>query len=575
MLTLAQMFSCRHLTHFIPEHQIKQCLHSSWAKNMECSHLIPDNCLTLANVKPLHVPTFPNIYHISGILSLPYAEIEEPFEAWYSETGEVSRIDYYDGQVITVQCEFQKPDGISYKISPETTETETNVMKCFQINGTIFDPVYAQPVIPNLHGFQFIKEDDYKGIHCSVWHNYTAIGKKENTYTMWIADSKDGPIPVHYEMKGFNTLFGGHYDKYEIDYNELMHYVDPNVFTVFEGLSCESFPGNGAEHRILANPIQDFIDNSMDNRTHNMFQEYKKQFNRDYEKDEKEHEIRKATFTHNMRYIHSMNRKLMSYRMEINHFTDRSVDEMSILNGRRRSTTPNKGQPFPTELYKSIVPPPSVDWRLYGAVTHVKDQAMCGSCWTFSSTGNIEGALFLKTGYLVHLSQQALIDCTWGFGNAACDGGEEWRAFEWMLKHGGIPTAESYGSYLGQNGFCHYNQSVFTAELEGYVNVTSGDMEALKIAIFKNGPVSVGMDASHKTFRFYSDGVYYDPNCRNARTDLDHAVLAVGYGTLAGQPYWLIKNSWSTIWGDDGYVLMSMEDNNCGITTDPLYVILI
>ncbi|GCB66828.1 hypothetical protein scyTo_0010151 [Scyliorhinus torazame] len=269
-----------------------------------------------------------------------------------------------------------------------------------------------------------------------------------------------------------------------------------------------------------------------------------------------------------------MNRKHLTYRMGINHFTDRSVDEMSILNGRLRSTTPNKGQPFPTELYKSIVPPPSVDWRLYGAVTPVKDQALCGSCWTFSSTGNIEGALFLKTGYLVHLSQQALVDCTWGFGNAACDGGEEWRAFEWMLKHGGIPTAESYGSYLGQNGFCHYNQSVFTAELEGYVNVTSGDMEALKIAIFKNGPVSVGIDASHKTFRFYSSGVYYDPNCRNTRTDLDHAVLAVGYGTLAGEPYWLIKNSWSTVWGDDGYVLMSMEDNNCGITTDPLYVIL-
>ncbi|GCB78230.1 hypothetical protein scyTo_0016801 [Scyliorhinus torazame] len=205
-----------------------------------------ENKRRVANVKPLRVPTFPNIYHISGILSLPYAEIEEPFEAWYNETGEVSRIDYYDG----------------------------------------------------LH---FIKEDDYKGIHCSVWHNFTVIGKKENTYTMWIANFQDEPIPVHYEMKGFNTLFGGHYDKYEIDYNELEHYVDPNVFTIVEGFSCESFPGNGAERNILANPIQDFIDNYMDTRTHNMFQEYKKQFNRDYDKDEKEHEIRKATFTHNMR----------------------------------------------------------------------------------------------------------------------------------------------------------------------------------------------------------------------------------------------------------------------------------
>ncbi|XP_067867119.1 counting factor associated protein D-like isoform X2 [Heterodontus francisci] len=472
------------------------------------------SCLSAVDVKTLQVPSFPKIYHVSGILSLPFAEIEEPFEAWYNLTGKVSRIDYYDGQVKTLQLGFEKPAGISYKISPETTETEINVIKCFQENGTIHDPVYAQPVIPNLKKFLFINEEDYKGRHCSVWQNVTLEGKKKNTYTMWIANSTNGSIPVHYEMKGYNTLFGGHYDKYEIDYNDLKYDVDPNVFKLYEGMSCKGFPGPEEEHRILVNPIQALIDTDKEDRAHNLFLYYKKKFNRDYEKDVREHEFRRNTFTHNMRYIHSMNRKNLTYKMEINHLTDRTVDEMLVLNGRLKRTTPNKGQPFPTVLYKSIVPPPSIDWRLHGAVTSVKDQAMCGSCWSFSATGNIEGALFQKTGYLVPLSQQMLIDCTWGFGNAACDGGEEWLAFEWILKHGGIATADSYGSYLGQNGFCHYNQSIMTAELKSYTNVTSGDSEALKMAIFKNGPVAVGMDAAHKSFRFYSSGVYYEPKCR-------------------------------------------------------------
>ncbi|XP_048450591.1 digestive cysteine proteinase 1-like [Rhincodon typus] len=124
------------------------------------------------------------------------------------------------------------------------------------------------------------------------------------------------------------------------------------------------------------------------------------------------------------------------------------------------------------------------------------------------------------------------------------------------------------------NGFCHYNQSTLIAKLNSYTSVTSGDREALKMAIFKNGPVAVGIDCAHKSFQFYSSGVYYEPECGNDLEDLNHAVLAVGFGTLAGQPYWLIKNSWSAYWGNDGYILMSMKDNNCGVATDAIYVTL-
>ncbi|KFO06219.1 Digestive cysteine proteinase 2, partial [Balearica regulorum gibbericeps] len=209
-----------------------------------------------------------------------------------------------------------------------------------------------------------------------------------------------------------------------------------------------------------------------------------------------------------------------------------------------------------------------------GAVTPVKDQAVCGSCWSFATTGAMEGALFLKTGVLTPLSQQVLIDCSWGFGNYACDGGEEWRAYEWIKKHGGIASTESYGTYKGQNGLCHYNQSEMLAKITGYVNVTSGNITAVKAAIYKHGPVAVSIDASHKTFSFYSNGIYYEPKCANELGTLDHAVLAVGYGVLQGETYWLIKNSWSTYWGNDGYILMAMKDNNCGVATEATYPIL-
>uniref|UniRef100_A0A8C8R9P9 Peptidase C1A papain C-terminal domain-containing protein n=1 Tax=Pelusios castaneus TaxID=367368 RepID=A0A8C8R9P9_9SAUR len=202
---------------------------------------------------------------------------------------------------------------------------------------------------------------------------------------------------------------------------------------------------------------------------------------------------------------------------------------------------------FPSYQVETVISPAT-----QGAVTPVKDQAMCGSCWSFATTGAMEGAFFLKTGVLTSLSQQILIDCSWGFGNYGCDGGEEWSAYEWIKKHGGIASTDSYGSYKGMA--CATSTSL-----------------TLKTAIYKNGPVAVSIDASHRSFSFYANGVYYEPKCGD---NLDHAVLAVGYGVLQGELYWLVKNSWSTYWGNNGYILMSMKDNNCGVATDATYPIL-
>ncbi|XP_033877529.3 digestive cysteine proteinase 2-like [Acipenser ruthenus] len=536
-----------------------------------CNWALIWSCVTvLLEGKPVaKAPDFGAVYHVSGVISLPYAEIQEPFEAWYNLTGGVSRINYYHGQVQTYQFGFEKPAGCSYKLTPETTETEVNVIKCFQVNGTKADPVLPQSVFPSLEGFQLVREEYFRGQLCEVWQNVTLEGKKKNTYTLWVSSAA---VPLHYEMRGYNTLLGSHYDKYEVDYSDFSLHPDPHAFSLPDGLQCTGFPGPGVEHRVLANPMQDFVSPYQEDRAHRLFGHFRDRFQRRY--GDEEHETRKHVFVHNLRYIHSMNRARLPFQLAVNPLSDRTAQELASLRGRKGRKTPNKGLPFPHEHYQSVLLPKSIDWRLYGAVTPVKDQAICGSCWSYATTGALEGALFLKTGSQVVLSQQMLVDCTWGFGNNGCDGGEEWRAYEWVMKHGGIATAESYGPYLGQNGFCHYNQSQLTAKVKSYTNVTSGDLEALKLAIFKNGPVAVSIDAAHKSFLFYSSGVYYEPQCGNTVNDLDHAVLAVGYGVLKGEPYWLVKNSWSTYWGNDGYVLMSMKDNNCGVATDATYVTL-
>uniref|UniRef100_A0A674J7Q0 Peptidase C1A papain C-terminal domain-containing protein n=1 Tax=Terrapene triunguis TaxID=2587831 RepID=A0A674J7Q0_9SAUR len=140
-----------------------------------------------------------------------------------------------------------------------------------------------------------------------------------------------------------------------------------------------------------------------------------------------------------------------------------------------------------------------------------------------------------------------------------------WLGLSWWRVADQLASSGSYPG-LAANGYCHYNSTELLANITGYVNVT-----ALRAAVFKNGPVAVSIDASLKSFIFYSNGIYYDPQCGES---LNHAVLAVGYGVLQEESYWLIKNSWSTFWGNDGYILLSMQDNNCGVATAATYPVL-
>jgi cathepsin L len=263
-----------------------------------------------------------------------------------------------------------------------------------------------------------------------------------------------------------------------------------------------------------------------------------------------------------------------SYHLAMNEFGDLLHHEfVAQMNGFKKRAKNDTSRPLgatyiaPAHVDKL---PNDVDWRTHGAVTPVKNQGQCGSCWSFSTTGALEAQHYRKTGVLTSLSEQNLVDCSRSYGNEGCNGGLMDNAFQYIKDNGGIDTEQSY-PYEGEDDKCRYNPKNKGAWDVGFVDVKEGDENALKTAIATAGPCSVAIDASHESFQFYSHGVYREPEC--SPENLDHGVLAVGYGVDEdGQAYWLVKNSWGTTWGDQGFIKMARnEDNMCGIASAASY----
>ncbi|XP_044513496.1 procathepsin L-like [Gracilinanus agilis] len=302
--------------------------------------------------------------------------------------------------------------------------------------------------------------------------------------------------------------------------------------------------------------------------------QWKAQYEKTYEVNEDN--WRRATWEKNLKMIEAHNLEYstgkQSFQMRMNKFGDMTTEEFKqLLNGYNfnASQRRTKGSRLREPLIAQI--PESVDWREKGYVTPVKDQGQCGSCWAFSATGAIEGQWFRKTGKLISLSEQNLVDCSSSEGNDGCCGGFVNSAFQYVKENGGIDTEECY-PYDEEVKICKYQPECSGANITGFVDIPSGQERALMEAVATEGPISVNIDSEKKSFRFYHSGVYFEPQCSSSF--LTHAVLVVGYGSegIDGKKYWIVKNSWSEVWGDHGYILMAKDENNhCGIATAASY----
>uniref|UniRef100_A0A914YBK6 Cathepsin L n=1 Tax=Panagrolaimus superbus TaxID=310955 RepID=A0A914YBK6_9BILA len=230
----------------------------------------------------------------------------------------------------------------------------------------------------------------------------------------------------------------------------------------------------------------------------------------------------------------------VSFKIGINHIADLPFSEYQKLNGYRRlygdSNAQKNSSHWLSPLNADI--PESLDWREHGYVTDVKNQGMCGSCWAFSATGSLEGQHKRSSGNLVSLSEQNLVDCS---------------------------------AKYGTQKKCHFKKATVGADDTGFVDLPAGDEEQLKVAVATQGPISVAIDAGHRSFQLYKEGVYFESQCSPEM--LDHGVLVVGYGTDPKHgDYWIVKNSWGETWGESGYIRMARnKKNHCGIATKASY----
>ncbi|VDL17400.1 unnamed protein product [Hymenolepis diminuta] len=270
-----------------------------------------------------------------------------------------------------------------------------------------------------------------------------------------------------------------------------------------------------------------------------------------------------------------------SFSMAINRFTAMSEEDYHKMLGYRPDLN-DANRSIPHHSYRKLARysplPDFVDWRLRGRVTPVKDQGHCGSCWAFSAVGAIEGQYQRSSGKLVSLSEQQLVDCSFDFGNEGCNGGLMDNAFKYVKQVGGVDTEEEYPYVSGRtqqaNDNCSFIPTDAVAKVTGLVDIEPGSEDDLMEALAYNGPISVAINAGSSSFMMYHGGIYDDPECVGGPGDLNHGVLLVGYGQDNGIPYWLIKNSWGSGWGENGYVRIKRGGNLCGVATAASYPLI-
>jgi len=301
------------------------------------------------------------------------------------------------------------------------------------------------------------------------------------------------------------------------------------------------------------------------------FHHFTMKYNKTYDTPEM-YDYKKYIYEKNMNRISQLETKHPHLTFEMNIYGDLTSDEFhKTMKGYYSELKKTKG--CDTYVYQNLDVPSSWDWREKGAVTPVKDQGQCGSCWSFSSTGSMEGAWFISKGELLNLSEQLLVDCSKKYVNLGCNGGEMDNAFDYAIDNG--MCLEEDVPYIAETNSCSNDEQNCerSATFSSCYDVESKNQVSLEEAVFTS-PVSVAIEADTSVFQFYKGGVLDSDQCG---TKLDHGVLVVGYGTENNQDYWIVKNSWGESWGENGYIRIEKSsstnsDGICGIAMQPSFI---
>ncbi|KAF6204523.1 hypothetical protein GE061_002865 [Apolygus lucorum] len=442
------------------------------------------------------------------------------------------RWDLYGGEnTFILKLKDPKTEGLYYYF-PETFGADANKMNCYFIPGLPLENVTtSQYGLPNTEGYSKSGMITVNGAQVQEWTLKRDKFGMKSEESLWInmATKTGGPIPV----MGHSTLYLGKSDAFFIGalrrnvlyYNYIPQEPEKSIWDGPNNVDCH-----------IPSPDDQGIVNGI----------FYAMIGRDI--------------------------PLAESTSEQVSVTGKKYKGLKISSSSQDSALPF---PYTEEEVREMAAalPKSFDWRLRGAVTEVKNQMHCGSCWAFGTVGSMEGAYFLKTGILTDMSEQALMDCGWTHDpdnstSGGCFGNDPGNAFKWIENHGGLPLTVDYGNYREINGRCKLNNIKPVAPIKGYVHVHN-NTDAVKVALYHHGPLTV-LIYSPPEFATYTHGVFH----YSKRGDLDHSVLLVGYGSLDGDDYWIIKNSWARSWGLLGYALISTANNTLRLLDAVLYPIM-
>lgn len=499
------------------------------------------------------------------------------------------KIEYYDGLQVdlsnsngTYKYVFKNGQRDCLYSPPSTGPTKTLFGS---MAGNAWQPLQF---FPDLSSYTQVADELIGGRMCQKF----VFGAKHGTNGIMddhIAFYWDAVLgkPVRWHMHARAVTFGSHTDEYIMDFVSLQTQAPIEIDLIMPAMcetpSTEPVSIQMQGFLMAAHARHSF---SAEEASHLQFSSFLGQYGKSYAAQE--YDQRRVIFESNVLRLKELNRKHAGRtKFRANQFLDMTRDEVLRFRGgkARGSTRANRRSPEQQKYLNSYIhdiskeTPSSFDWRSSrpGVVGPVKDQGMCGSCWAFGAIGPIESMLAMQTGKYVELPEQFIVDCAWtngtgsSGGNFGCDGGDsDIGALEVVRKFGGIlPSASAYGSYLSINGYCKDTRLMDVgAKVTGWVDIKDRDEKALLSALSTKGPISVGIMVPDEML-FYDSGVLSVESCRHNSSEIDHAVVLVGYGTDEhGTDYYTIRNSWSTYWGDRGYINIARGDLDCAVSSE-------